>query len=202
MNPRIILAALAAFSIAILATPAAARPVSSQAVRSLDVAAIPSYPFEAISRVQRGHRQRWTGQQYQAWGNSYQAVSYSDGERVVGGRPAGCPHAFCGCGASIYVFGENRRELWPASAWFRFPRTYAHAGAVAVRSHHVAVIIGGSPGAWLLHDSNSGGGLTREHVRDLHGYVFVDPYGEASSGTEYTARKHQIRKLRFAATRQ
>ena len=103
-------------------------------------------------------------------------VAY-EGERVIGGRPKGCPHAYCGCSASIYVFGENRRDLWPARAWYRFPHVSARVGAVAVRPHHVAVIIGGSPGAWLLHDGNSGNGLTREHVRDLRGYTFVDPHG-------------------------
>jgi hypothetical protein len=28
---------------------------------------------------------------------------------------------------------------------------------------------------WLVHDGNSGGGMTREHVRSIKGYVIVDP---------------------------
>jgi len=102
---------------------------------------------------------------------------YDMAEHVIGGRPAGGPHAYCGCGAALYVFGVNRRDLWPASAWFRFPSAAPGPGMAAVRNHHVAIIIGGSAGAWLLHDSNSGGGLTREHVRDLRGYRIVDPHG-------------------------
>jgi hypothetical protein len=48
----------------------------------------------------------------------------------------------------------------------------------AVRSHHVMVLIshvGGSD--WLVHDGNSGGGLTREHVRSISGYTVVNPQG-------------------------
>src|SRR5690349_3424561 len=30
---------------------------------------------------------------------------------VIGGRPSGCPSRFCGCGASLYLFGKIRPEL-------------------------------------------------------------------------------------------
>ena len=30
---------------------------------------------------------------------------------------------------------------------------------------------------WLVHDGNSGGGMTREHVRSIKGYVIVNPRG-------------------------
>jgi hypothetical protein len=30
---------------------------------------------------------------------------------------------------------------------------------------------------WLVHDGNSGGGLTRRHVRSISGHVIVDPQG-------------------------
>ena len=33
------------------------------------------------------------------------AVTAARGQSI-GGRPAGCPHSFCGCGASIHVFGR------------------------------------------------------------------------------------------------
>jgi len=29
----------------------------------------------------------------------------------------------------------------------------------------------------MIRDYNSGGGLSRVHVRDLRGYVFVNPHG-------------------------
>ena len=98
---------------------------------------------------------------------------------VVGDRPAGCPRAFCGCEASLYLFGRIRAELNRASNWARFfPRTSAAPGMVAVRNHHVMVLVLVSQvdGAdWLVHDGNSGGGLTRRHVRSIRGYVIVNP---------------------------
>ena len=98
---------------------------------------------------------------------------------VVGGRPAGCPRAFCGCEASRYVFGEMRPELYLASNWMRkFPRASPASGMVAVRSHHVMVLISHAGGNdWLVHDGNSGGGLTRRHVQSIRGHVIVDPRG-------------------------
>jgi hypothetical protein len=30
-------------------------------------------------------------------------------------------------------------------------------------------------GQWLVRDYNSGGGLSRLHVRDVRGYTFVNP---------------------------
>lgn len=103
--------------------------------------------------------------------------------RVVGGRPAGCPHAYCGCEAARYL-GIQNTNGYLNLAWnwaMKFRRTHAFVGAAAVRPHHVAVIIGGEPGRWLVHDGNSGGGLTREHYRALHGYVFVDPSSRVAS---------------------
>ena len=98
---------------------------------------------------------------------------------VVGRRPPGCPYEFCGCEASLYIFGKIRPYLNLASNWIRkFPRTAPASGMVAARNHHVMVLIshvGGSD--WLVHDGNSGGHKTREHVRSIKGYVIVDPHG-------------------------
>jgi hypothetical protein len=47
----------------------------------------------------------------------------------------------------------------------------------AVRNHHVFVLmshVGGNN--WLVHDGNSGRGLTREHVRSINGYTVVNPH--------------------------
>ena len=102
---------------------------------------------------------------------------------VVGRRPAGCPHNFCGCEASRYLFGAVRAGLNLASNWIRkFPRTSPAPGMAAVRNHHVMVLmshVGGSD--WLVHDGNSGGGLTRDHVRSLSGYTIVNPQGSRSA---------------------
>jgi hypothetical protein len=96
---------------------------------------------------------------------------------VLGRRPAGCPHAFCGCEASLYLFGKIRPDLNLASNWIRkFPRTAPAPGMAAARSHHVMVLISHVDGSnWLVHDGNSGDGLTRDHVRSINGYTIVDP---------------------------
>ncbi len=96
-------------------------------------------------------------------------------------HPSGCPsRAFCGCGASVEVFGHSVRELWLASNWFRFPRAVAAAGMVAVRRHHVFVIRAVlRPGLVLAYDANSGGHRTRLHPRSLAGYTVVDPRGNS-----------------------
>lgn len=114
------------------------------------------------------------------------AVDANGGE-VVSRRPQGCPHRFCGCEASLYLFGKIRPELNLASNWIRkFPRTSPAPGMAAARSGHVMVLmshVGGND--WLVHDGNSGGGLTREHVRSIKGYVIVNPrgsYAENPSG--------------------
>lgn len=105
-------------------------------------------------------------------------VSVEEG-RIIGGRPAGCPHAYCGCSASLYVFGRIIKELNLAANWLRkFPRAAPAPGMVAARSGHVFVIMSvNGDGTVMAHDGNSGRGLTREHVVSLRGYGIVDPHG-------------------------
>ena len=96
---------------------------------------------------------------------------------VVGRRPAGCPYEFCGCEASLYLFGKIRPELNLASNWIReFPRTSPAPGMAAAREGHVMVLMKHISGNdWLVHDGNSGSHLTRDHIRSIRGYVIVDP---------------------------
>jgi hypothetical protein len=98
---------------------------------------------------------------------------------VIGGRPAGCPHAYCGCSASLYLFHKIRADLNLAVNWIRkFPQTSPAPGMAAARNHHVFVLISHVGGSnWLVHDGNSGHGLTREHVRSISGYTVVNPHG-------------------------
>lgn len=106
-------------------------------------------------------------------------VSHEYQRRVVGGRPTGCPRSFCGCEASLYLFGHIRPDLNLASNWIRkFPRTSPAPGMAAVRNHHVFVLINHVDGSnWLVHDGNSGNNLTHEHVRSIKGYTVVNPRG-------------------------
>lgn len=99
---------------------------------------------------------------------------------IVGGRPPGCPHAFCGCGASLYKWGRIIPELNLAWNWaLKFPRipaSEAGNGDAAVRPGHIAIVLANlGNGDYKLYDANSGGHQTRIHTRHLVGYVFVRP---------------------------
>lgn len=98
--------------------------------------------------------------------------------QVVGSRPAGCPHAYCGCGTSLHIFGRIIPSLNLAANWGMFPSASPAAGMVAYRSHHVFAIEQVlDNGMVLAYDSNSGGHATRIHVRSLAGYRVVNPHG-------------------------
>jgi hypothetical protein len=93
-------------------------------------------------------------------------------------HPSGCPaRAFCGCGASVRVFGRPIPDLWLAANWLRFPRALPAPGMVAARRGHVFVLeshIGGS--TWLAYDANSGRHTTRVHARSIAGFAIVNPH--------------------------
>jgi hypothetical protein len=98
--------------------------------------------------------------------------------RVIGGRPAGCPRRYCGCGASLYLFGKIIPSLNLAANWLRFPRAAPAPGMVGARRGHVFVLKRHIRGkVWMVHDSNSGRGKTRVHPRSIAGFQTVDPRG-------------------------
>jgi len=105
---------------------------------------------------------------------------------IVGGRPHECPRSFCGCEASLYVFGEVRPNLNLASNWMReFPRASPAPGMAAVRNHHVFVLMSHVSGNdWVVHDGNSGHGLIREHVRSISGYTIVNPKADYAAAPQ------------------
>lgn len=98
---------------------------------------------------------------------------------VIGGRPPGCPHAYCGCGASIEAFGRIVPGLNLAANWLRrFPRAAPAPEMAAARPGHVFILkqhIAGN--VWMVHDSNSGGHRTRMHERSIAGFTIVNPHG-------------------------
>lgn len=103
--------------------------------------------------------------------------------RIIGSRPSDCPTRYCGCGLRKFLGIEDKR-LNLASNWARlFPREPGpRAGLAAVRSGHVMYIeAAAGDGQWLIRDYNSGGGLSRLHVRDVRGYVFVNPHTAIAS---------------------
>lgn len=98
---------------------------------------------------------------------------------ILGGRPAGCPSRFCGCGASLHLFGRIIPALNLAANWLRFPRTSPAPGMVAARRGHVFVLKQHIEGnTWLVFDANSGGHRTRIHSRSIAGFAIVNPYGD------------------------
>lgn len=95
-------------------------------------------------------------------------------------NPQGCPRTnFCGCGASVRIFGRPIRNLFLAWNWaIQFPRAEPAPGRVAVRRHHVWVLESHITGdLWLAYDANSGHHQTRIHPHHLAGYRVVDPHG-------------------------
>lgn len=104
--------------------------------------------------------------------------SYRADSTIIGGRPAGCPHRFCGCALAIKLFGRIVPHLNLATNWLRFPRTGAAPGMVAVRRGHVFKLMAHAGGSvWKSWDANSGGGRIRIHNRSIAGYVIVNPTG-------------------------
>jgi hypothetical protein len=101
---------------------------------------------------------------------------YDRGQIVA--HPAGCPRfLFCGCGASIEVFGSSVRDLWLVANWYRFPRTAPAPGMAVLWGTHVAIIREYyGDGTALLYDANSGQGLTRVHRRSIAGLAVVNPH--------------------------
>ncbi|MGJ4915487.1 hypothetical protein ACQR10_15540 [Bradyrhizobium sp. HKCCYLRH2060] len=139
------------------------------------VAALLALSVQAEARP-RHHHHHYSYRHHHSFMNAMASIP---GEgRVVGGRPSGCPHAFCGCEASLYTFGRVIPELNLASNWRRFPRAAPAPGMAAVRSGHVMILqqqVAGN--IWYVHDGNSGGHVTREHSRSIAGYTIVNPTG-------------------------
>ena len=107
----------------------------------------------------------------------HHARIYSTDTGTILPHPYGCPRiAFCGCGVSVKVFGRPVRSLFPAAAYYRFPRAPAAPGMVAIWSHHVAYIEAlDANGNAVLYDPNSGGHQTRRHLASLAGATIVNP---------------------------
>lgn len=111
-------------------------------------------------------------------GHKSAVLSHRVSAQIVS-HPSGCPSSsFCGCGASVRIFGRSVRELWLAANWFKFPRAEPAPRMVAVRrdGHHVFVLehhLGGK--TWLVYDANSGRHQTRIHARSIAGYQIVNP---------------------------
>lgn len=110
------------------------------------------------------------------------AMDANGNSTIVGRRPHGCPYEYCGCEASLYVFGKIKPILNVARNWrVLFPRTAPAPGMAAVRTHHVMILMSHVNGnRWLVHDGNYGH-VTREHIVSIRGYTIVDPHGSRAA---------------------
>lgn len=137
-------------------------------------------PMRVKTREARHYTRRihHTRVAYSHGGNSdgLSVASY-EGRTVIGGRPSGCPHAYCGCALARHL-GLHDARLNLAANWARlFPRTSASPGAVAVRSHHVMQLVSHAGGNnWVVRDYNGGRGLSYIHTRNVAGFTFVSPH--------------------------
>lgn len=147
----------------------------------------PSYVHKRVKAkvyAQRQHRNRvsvpvprYAGETYSQDPVQWVAKSIARGVgEVIGGRPNGCPHRFCGCALAIKIFGTAKRDLWLAANWLRFPRAEAAPGMVAARRGHVFQLQAHvEKRIWRVWDANSGGGRIRIHNRSIAGFTIVNP---------------------------
>jgi hypothetical protein len=137
-----------------------------------------SGPQQRSVRVAYRHTERSNSEQRVVkFHNAMAEVNIGGGNQAVGGRPDGCPRSFCGCGASLRVFGRIVPDLNLASNWLRFPRAAPAPGMVAARHGHVFVLEQHLEGdTWMAYDANSGSHATRIHARSLRGYTVVNPH--------------------------
>ena len=184
MRPTVILAALCAV---VLASSADARPRDHYRHHIPAVGMASVLPTSTVSRSS-GHLKYLTHNAFRSKMSKRPApmpsglhrVMATGAGRIVGGRPPGCPRRYCGCGASLHIFGRIIPRLNLAANWLRFPRAAPAPGMVAARRHHVFVLKRHIRGKiWLVHDSNSGRGKTRVHPRSIAGFVIVDPRADS-----------------------
>jgi hypothetical protein len=96
-----------------------------------------------------------------SWSFFGRAASYRSSQ---GSRPAGCPHAWCGCFLALEL-GMHDARLNVARNWASVGTNAGGPGigVIVVWRHHVGRIVGGSPGAWVVRSGNDGNRV-RERV--------------------------------------
>jgi hypothetical protein len=159
----------------VMSTPAYSKPHPHiyQQVRTQ----VQQAPQQQVRALQRVHIKRVLIRRQPIQNNTSRIVNHYP-EIIMLPHPEGCPAtAFCGCGAAKDLGIEDKaKALWAAVNWFKFPRAQPAPNMAAVAQHHVFVLkkdMGG--GQWLVADYNSGGHLSRLHVRGLGGFTIVNP---------------------------
>jgi hypothetical protein len=91
--------------------------------------------------------------------------------KVLGGRPAGAPRAWCGFWLGRHL-GIPDRRLWLARNWASVGSNAGGpaVGAVVVWRHHVGIITGRTASGWVVKSGNDGHRV-RERVRSVAGAI-------------------------------
>lgn len=97
-------------------------------------------------------------------------LSHAKAEQLSG-RPAGCPHAWCGCWLGKHL-GLANKSLWRAASW---AGVGLNAGGpapnvIAVWRHHVGLIRAVDRGHILLLSGNDGHAV-RQRWRSTRGII-------------------------------
>lgn len=89
----------------------------------------------------------------------------------LSGRPAGCPHAWCGCWLAAHL-GLSDRSLWLARKWALIgrPAPGPQVGAIVVWRHHVGQVMAVESGKILVLSGNDGHAV-RERWRATSGVI-------------------------------
>lgn len=179
MNVKIITTLSAAILVAgMIAQPAAAARYKHRAFKNADNCVMTNDGHRFCGEAATAKRA--------SRNNTAAAASYASADQsatIIGGRPSDCPHAYCGCGLRKFL-GLDDARLNLAANWARFfqHESTPRAGLAAVRSHHVMYLESSAgDGQWLVRDYNSGGGLSRLHVRSLRGYTLVNPRSQVAA---------------------
>lgn len=187
---------IAAATITVLGTMSAEARPRHHGVRhakpAVEVATEPCFLFcaqsQEVSRPSKLHGRTRIQRSEPTWPASSSQLSSEEASKrskdtVVGGRPAGCPTQWCGCQASIELFGRILPMLNRAAAWLAFPHVAQSSAApdmAAVRGRNHVVVLKQhvSGGRWVVKDGNWGG---KAHIREIDlssgGYTVVDPRG-------------------------
>lgn len=109
---------------------------------------------------------------------------------VVGSlpHPPGCPWiAFCACGAAWELFGTARRDLWPVSAWRKYPKDIARPNNVVfARYSHISVLKSQVEGTrWKVHNYNGTNHRSTIQIRDIAGLEIRNPHAKQSAELKF-----------------
>lgn len=128
-------------------------------------------PYASSPQKVRETRGRYIGREMGIGGPRAVRAPKAQESALYEGRPAGCPHAWCGCYLALHL-GIQDRSLWLARNWATVgnPVSGPQVGAIAVWRHHVGKITAVDGNRILLLSGNDGRAV-RERWRSMRGII-------------------------------